>query len=348
MQRLQSLVSGGQLRIVYVVGVPRANTTILCRLLGMRLHGAVYEPAFPDRAFPETAYAHKILAAFDAIRLRLLDDRPVALAVKDLSALMTPAETEFALAHARHIVFAIREPASQYASLVRQLLTQFSLSQQMREFARMPWRSIMYGFHFGLRLPRYHRLASTQLGVGISQLRRMVATGSNLDSWRALVRQFEQAVEKVPADRLSVFDAGLSRLRPDLAEHQLDSIAATISPPISETASGIDFPSHPLVARDSAWVGEALTSKTLKRSHADPKLASPYRDFEQWRRRVAGALYPGYAKMFFHSTHRLRTKYLAEPGAPADATEATLDNLLQAEDANSALSLARERGTIVC
>lgn len=343
---LQQLATGGALRFVYILGVPRANTTVLCRLIGQRLHGAVYEPALPNTAFPAAAYSRKILAAYRAVRASVPRSEPVTLAIKDLSALMTDRQRDFALDLAAHVVFAIREPTLQHASYVRQLLAEFDASNRWKALARTPWETTMYGLHFGRRWPRYRRLSKQRFGIGWSEYRRMTAAGSNLDFWRSLAAHFVEAVRRLPEQRITVIDAGLSRLMPEAAEAQLDEITAAIAPHRRPGQDSLDIAGHSLMRSDSAWAAEAMSAKKLKGFTAPDEVRSPVEDFDEWLPRMAGALYPHYLQMFYHPTHRLRRRF-GELGAdlPEEA-RAPMGHLLEAADAVGAEALARQRGRI--
>ena len=63
--RLFALVDSGALRFVYVLGMARSSSTILCKLLGASLDGAVYEPATPAKLDRRLHYADTILKAYD-------------------------------------------------------------------------------------------------------------------------------------------------------------------------------------------------------------------------------------------------------------------------------------------
>ncbi|HUV32130.1 MAG TPA: hypothetical protein VMW31_01045 [Devosiaceae bacterium] len=343
---LQLLVNAGKLKFVYILGPPRANTTVLCRLLGRRLHGSVYEPAFPNTAFPTAAYGRKILGAYHAVRRRLPDGEPVALAIKDLSALMSGPERDFALDNAARVVFAIREPVLQHSSLVRQLLTEFSSGKHLPAFVKRPWETLMFGWHFGLRWPRYHRLAKQRLGIGWSQYQRMTAAGSNLDSWQVLAEHFAEARRRLPADRIAVIDAGLCRLMPAEAEAELDAIVAPIVPRVEPGAPPLDVAVHSMMNTRSPWVGEALTSQSFKAFRAPAKVKSPIGDFDEWLPEMAGALYPYYTEMFYHPAHRLRRRFIDRPIPVPDEAEPYLGHLLAARDAEDAIARARALGRI--
>ncbi len=75
--RLGQLVRSGELRFVYVLGLARSSSTIVCRLLGARLDGAVYEPATPAALGRRRHFARTILKAYDGARARIGSGRPV-------------------------------------------------------------------------------------------------------------------------------------------------------------------------------------------------------------------------------------------------------------------------------
>lgn len=345
LRELESLVGRGELKFVYVFGVPRANTTVLCRLLGRRLHGAVYEPALPNSAFPGAAYPRKILSAYRAVRANLPHGEPVTLAIKDMSALMGPAERDFALEHAAHAVFAIREPALQHSSYSRQMLAEFTARNRVRAFAITPWESLMYGVHFSRRWPRYRRLARERLGLGWSAFRRMTASGANLEFWDALAAHFAEANRRLPIERISVIDAGLSRLLPEAAEAELDAIVAPIAP-AQRLVAPLDFAGHTLMKTESAWAAEAMQAERLLGIGPQKAVRSPYPDFDAFLPRMAGALYPAYLELFYHPAHRLR-RHVISQGAPRPGdADALMGHLLEARDPAGALALARDRGRI--
>lgn len=335
----------GELRLIYVLGVPRANTTVLCRLIGRRLHGAVYEPALPNSAFPSSAYGAKILAAADLVRRQLPVGETAVLAVKDMSALMRPAERNFVLDHAAHLVFAIREPAAQHDSYARQMLMEFSAGNRLRAFLAAPWETTMYGLHFGRRLAAYRRLARERLGVGWQAFRRATAAGANIEFWQELSAHFTMALARVPAHRISVVDAGLSRLKPEAAEAELDSIAGPHLPD-TRVEQPVDYAGHTMMKSASPWAGEAMRAERILAAAPGPRAASPYEDFDSFLPRVAGSLYPIYLDLFFHPTHRLRGRFGSAPVSDWSSDEGEVLRRLVSSQRTEALLLARESGRI--
>lgn len=338
-------VSRGELRLIYVLGVPRANTTVLCRLLGRRVHGAVYEPALPNSAFPSTAYGVKILAAADLVRRQLPAGETAVLAVKDMSALMRPAERDFVLDHSAHVVFAIREPVAQHDSYARQMLMEFSAGNRLRAFLAAPWETTMYGLHFGKRLVAYRRLARERLGVDWQVFRRATSAGANIEFWQELSAHFAMALTRLPVHRISVIDAGLSRLEPEAAEAELDAIAGPHMPG-TRVERPVDYAGHTMMKSASPWAGEAMRAERMLAASPAPRAASPYKDFDSFLPKIAGSLYPIYLDLFFHPTHRLRSRFGSAPANGLSSDEGQVLHRLVSSQRAEALSLARESGRI--
>lgn len=345
LNELSRRIRQGELRLVYVLGVPRANTTVLCRLIGRRLHGAVYEPALPNSAFPGSAYGAKILAAANLVRAQLPAGDVAVLAVKDMSALMRPVERTFVLEHAEHLVFAIREPVAQHDSYARQMLVEFSAGNRLRAFVTAPWETTMYGLHFGKRLAAYRQLARKRLGVDWKVFRRATSAGANIEFWEELRAHFEAALARLPADRISVIDAGLSRLAPEAAEIELDAITASLAPQ-KRIGRPVDYAGHTMMKSASPWAGEAMRAERMLAAEPRRPAASPYKDFDEFLPKIAGTLYPIYLDLFFHPTHRLRANFGSAQSSSAGGAEGEVMHKLASAQRNEALSLARESGRI--
>lgn len=337
MTALQSLIGEGRLRFVYVLGVPRSNTTVICRLLGERLDGAVYEPAMPNSLDPNRHYAETILAAYRGGRAAA-GDRPSVLAVKDLDGFLTDRMFEIVLAGAEQLIFTVRDPLLQHASLSRQFVTEFSPLQRIRSTLRYPIEQALFLWQLLHWLPGYWRLARAELGGSLNPLRAGVA-GFNYSSWRAQAAHLERAKTRLDPDRIAIFDAGLMRLFPEKTNAELEAIAAAHAHP-EPGAPAAEISGHTRMRAESHWAEEARAGGDIKPLTADAlaMLGDPAAD--AFARRVADTLYPQYLSCFFDPLHRQR---IALRGAPLDAkVPRALRALLQADDADMAARHLRE------
>lgn len=332
---LERLVAAGRLRLVYVLGVPRSNTTVVCRLLGERLDGAVYEPAMPNSVNPRRHYARTILAAHHAARAGA-GDRPVVLAIKDLDGFVTDELFEFVLSAAEHLVFTIRDPLLQHASLSRQFVTEFSPLHRIRSTMRYPIEQTFFLWQLLEWLPRYWRLARAELGGGLNPLRAAVA-GFNYSSWRAQAAHLERARAKFEPRRITIFDAGLMRLFPDETNTELEAIAATYAS-VEAGPPSAEIPGHTRMRAESHWAEEARAGGEIKplTPNALTTLGDPAAD--AFARRVAATLYPQYLASFFDPLHRQRTAVRGKPvGAEIPGALGTLMEADSADDATRRL-----------
>lgn len=334
---LERLVAAGRLRLVYVLGVPRSNTTVVCRLLGERLDGAVYEPAMPNSVNPRRHYARTILAAYHAARAGA-GERPVVLAVKDLDGFVTEELFEFVLGATVHLIFTIRDPLLQHASLSRQFVTEFSPLHRIRSTMRYPVEQTLFLWQLLEWLPRYWRLARAELGGSLNPLRAAVA-GFNYSSWRAQAAHLERARARFAPERIAIFDAGLMRLYPHETNAELEAIAAAHAGAEPGLPSA-EIPGHTRMRAESHWAEEARAGGHIKPLTPDAlaTLGDPAAD--AFARRVADTLYPQYVASFFDPLHRQRTAVRGKP-AGAEIPEA-LRELMEADDANEAARRLRE------
>jgi hypothetical protein len=264
--RLRNLAASGELRFVYIIGVARSNSTIVCRMLGEQLDGAVYEPATPCSASPPRHFAEVILKAYRRARRKVPAGQPVALAIKDLSLFVDDDILAFVTSYAKHIVFTVREPRAQHASLSRQLYQEFAPMQRVDAVVRHPFEAFWMAWYFLVLGRRYVATAVEQFGRSAGRLHRLAIAGWNLTSWRNIAHQF-QANHKTP---VTVFDATQMRRDPNAAMLAMGAIAAN-----TKTANGsalIEVAGHSRMLRRSKWAAEALSSAAIK------PLATPERE----------------------------------------------------------------------
>ncbi|MEX0627673.1 MAG: hypothetical protein WEB63_10065 [Cucumibacter sp.] len=332
MTTLGTLAAAGKLRLLYVLGTPRSNSTVVCRLLGERLDGAVYEPAMPNSGNPLGHFAKLLLTAYSAAREKAGADRPIVLAVKDLDGFLTPEMSDFILVASAHIVFTIRDPALQYPSLSRQFVEEFSPLFRIRSTLRHPIEQNWFLWHMLRWLPRFWGLTRDELGPG-QNLLRAAAAGFNYASWLGQADHLESARIALAAERITILDASLSRLYPRETTGMLASIAdACAAAPVQSESR--EFAGHSRMAANSHWANEARAGGDIKplsldagRRFDDPAAAA-------FAAKVSASLYPQYLSAFFDPSHR----QLAEarqrglpPGAPA-----SLRLLVEASDSAEA------------
>lgn len=300
MAEINSLAESGELRLVYVLGVPRSNSTVVCRLIGEELDGTIYEPAMPSSADPLRHYARLIRRAYDVARARA-GGRRVVLAVKDLDGFVTDEMFEFILNAADHVVFTIRDPAAQYPSLSRQFVEEFSPLYRIRSTLRHPIEQNFFLWHMIRWMPRFWRMTREELGAGENML-RAGAAGFNYASWRDQARHIEGVRRALGDSRSTILDAGLSRLFPQETNEELADIAKQFAagPPAAAT----EIAGHSRMERNSHWADEARAGGKLKplgRSDGKP-FTDP--DAIEFARRVSATLYPQYLKTFYDPLHR--------------------------------------------
>ncbi len=288
--RLKGLTASGQLRFVYVIGVARSNSTVICRMLGARLDGAVYEPAMPSSPNPERHFSRTILKAYDHARRKVPEGQPVVLAIKDIALFITEPVLGFIRAHAEHVVLTIRDPASQHASLVNQFKREFSIRHRVVAFWRHPVEVMTMGFDLMGRSKGF--IAAMKELVGLDRVRpldiaQLVVGGWNLESWRSIGRQARQ-LGGPSGPGVTVLDAALMRQQPAETMMALEAIATAIRP--AGTASTLEVAGHSRMRTDSTWVAEARTSSGIKPAAAAPK-RDPLTAIEQ---RLVALLHPNY------------------------------------------------------
>ncbi len=267
--RLSRLVESGQLRFVYVIGVARSSSTILCKMLGAALDGAVYEPATPAAFNRQRHFAATILKAYDRARRQIGPGRPVALAIKDLSLFVDDPAFVSIMTRAAHVVFSIRHPVAQQASLKRQLAQEFSPLQRVDAVLRYPFEALWMAWYFLIYGRRFVREASALLGYAFVRLPRLAMAGWNLESWRNMEAQIE-ALGAVP---ITVLDADELRRNPQATETLLAAIAASIAP--AGQRSAIEVPGHSRMLPRSKWAAEALASDGIKPAESPTPVPSP-------------------------------------------------------------------------
>ncbi|HUV32131.1 MAG TPA: hypothetical protein VMW31_01050 [Devosiaceae bacterium] len=327
---LCDLAAAGRLRLVYVLGVPRSNTTIVCRLLGRRLDGAVYEPAMPSARTPLRHYARAIKSVYAAARAAIPDDRPVVLAVKDLDGFLNDEMFGFALAASCHMVFTTRDPALQYLSLERQFAKEFSPLHRVRSSLRHPVEQHWFFMHALRWLPRFWRLARAELGGGLNPLRTAVA-GFGYSSWRLQAGHIARARAALGAESMTIFDAGLMRLFPAEANSALDAIAAACARSALGTELSdigpLELESHSRMAANSHWARQARAGGGIAPLSAAGDLPASASS-AAFARKVSASLYPQYVQTFFDPANRQLEAVRQRP-IPRDAPPG-LRTLLQA------------------
>jgi hypothetical protein len=274
--RLRGLVTSGDLRFVYVIGVARSNSTIVCRLLGQTLDGAVYEPATPAARDRARHYAATILGAYDAVRRRIGRGRPVTLAIKDLSLFLDDRAFDFAAAHAVHLVFTVREPAAAHASLMQQFRHEFRPLQRVDAVLRQPFEAYWMAWYFLVYGRRFLALGRDSAAGEAVPLHRLAMAGWSIESWRLMARQFA-ALGAAP-ERASVLDATEMRRTPERAKAALAAIAARLGAPPG--AAPVEVAGHSRMRRRSSWAAEALGSAGIKPLAQSPNPVPALGDFE--------------------------------------------------------------------
>ena len=202
--RLATLCEGGDLRFVYVVGVARSNSTVVCKVLGDRLDGAVYEPATPVAVHLHNHYARTILKAYDAARAGKPEREPVLLAIKDLSLFIDDEIFALVLRYAAHIVFTVRDPLTQYPSLVKQFKTEFSLRNRIDALVRWPVETCLLGYYMLTLGTGYFVNASRAFGFSLAEVAAAADCGvepHELAERRRAVRQGAGKARRGAGDR---------------------------------------------------------------------------------------------------------------------------------------------------
>ena len=329
--RLATLCEGGDLRFVYVVGVARSNSTVVCKVLGDRLDGAVYEPATPVAVHLHNHYARTILKAYDAARAGKPEREPVLLAIKDLSLFIDDEIFALVLRYAAHIVFTVRDPLTQYPSLVKQFKTEFSLRNRIDALVRWPVETCLLGYYMLTLGTGYFVNASRAFGFSFAKSLLLPIAGWNLTSWRNVVAQFDKARAKLGTARVTVLDAGLMRLLPDAATEELDAIARELRGDRAKTATPVDLAAHSRMFPDSAWADEARRSSAIKPLSGGSTARRPQDAFEE---KLLAGFYPDYGHLFFDATNTLLPMARSEAAQPSAAQ---FSHLLDEDSAQGAL-----------
>ena len=329
--RLAALCEGGDLRFVYIVGVARSNSTVVCKVLGDRLDGAVYEPATPVAVHLHNHYARTILKAYDAARSGKAERDPVLLAIKDLSLFIDDEVFALVLRYAAHIVFTVRDPLTQHPSLVKQFKTEFSLRNRINALVRWPVETCLLGYYMLTLGTGYFADASRAFGVSVAKLLLLPIAGWTLTSWQNVVAQFDKARAKLGAARVTVLDAGLMRLLPEAATQELDAIAREMRGERPKTTTPVDLAAHSRMFPDSAWADEARRSSTIKPLSGGNTPRRPKDTFEE---SLLAEFYPDYGHLFFDATNTLLP--MARSGV-AQAGAEQFSHLLDEDSAQGAL-----------
>ncbi|MEO6396077.1 MAG: hypothetical protein ABIO40_09235 [Devosia sp.] len=293
LSRLHTLLESGELRLVHVIGVARSNSTLVCRLLGQQLDGAVYEPAVPSSIDPATNFARVILRAYS--RARRTRPVPIVLAVKDISLFLTETQMALIARHAAHVVFTIRDPASAHASLVRQLQHEFNFWQRVDATVRQPFESLWMFISFLHSLPKFANFARTALpGIKMGLYRAGMA-GWSLISWDRLMAQFAA----IDPTRITVLDAAEMRRQPEAAAAELGRIARRLMPAGRQPM--IELAAHTRMAPRSKWAAEARASAFIKPAASAVAPAS-----EPLIRAIAARADPAYRALLDSAANPLR------------------------------------------
>jgi hypothetical protein len=336
--KLQSLVSAGELRMLYIIGVPRSNTTVLGRILGRHLDGAVLEPAVPNTARPLRTYAERILEAFETARQTSGRRGPVTLAVKDISNFLGEPMLEFILTASAHIVFAIREPAAQYQSLARRMSMELESPDRYKRSMQTPAESFWMAVHFTRMWPDAWRQAPKRTDGGPRGYRRATASGTDVACWRALTRQFDAAATARKPDEITVIDAGLSRLFPDLAAAELATIAAGVSSEETLAAAGVEVAANSMMEASSHWATQAHAADRILPMPAKGESGLPRTGLDHWLNQIMRELDPHYVRLFYDPAHRLLQRVRGAAAEPVPARNEALEVLLSAPGPDEALS----------
>ncbi|WP_035872521.1 hypothetical protein [Cucumibacter marinus] len=302
---LQSLVTSGRLRIAYVLAVPRSNSTLVCRLLGARLDGAVYEPAMPNSRDPMEHYGRTILTAYEQARARIEEDRPVTLVVKDLDGFIEQGHLDFIAENAHEVIFTIRDPGPQHLSLVNQFIHEFSPLQRLYAHTRYPVEHFWFTIHTLSWVKRYWRLAGRELGNIWRHPWRAAVAGFNFSSWRNQSNHLETLRERLGKDRITIFDAGVMRLMPKETEQMIDDIAHRLSNHAHPPGEILEVAGHSRMKRGSKWAAEARSAHAVKPFRPDRQGVGRARP-NAYALAVADALYPQYLDTFFDPAHTQR------------------------------------------
>jgi hypothetical protein len=335
--KLQSLVSAGELRMLYIIGVPRSNTTVLGRILGRHLDGAVLEPAVPNTARPLRTYAARILEAFEAARRTADRHGPVTLAVKDISNFLSAPMLDFIVAASAHIVFAIREPAAQYQSLARRMSMELESPDRLKRSLQTPAESFWMAVHFTRMWPGAWRQAPRRTDGGPRGYRRATASGTDVACWRALTRQFDSVAAARRPDERTVIDAGLSRLFPELAATELASLAAGVSAEETLAAAGVEIAANSMMQESSHWATKAHAADRILPMPERGESGLPRSGLDHWLNQIMRELDPHYVRLFYDPAHRLLRR-VRDAAEPVPVRNEALEVMLKATSPAAALS----------
>lgn len=336
--KLQSLVSAGELRMLYIIGVPRSNTTVLGRILGRHLDGAVLEPAVPNTARPLRTYAERILEAFEAARRTSRHEGPIALAVKDISNFLSAPMLDFILTESAHVVFAIREPATQYQSLARRMSMELESPDRYKRSLQTPAESFWMAVHFTRMWPDAWRQAPKRTDGGPRGYRRATASGTDVACWRALTGQFAAASARRRPEEITVIDAGLSRLFPDLAGAELATVAASVRSKEALTAAGVEVAANSMMEASSHWATQAHAADRILPMPPEGESGLPRSELDHWLNQIMRELDPHYVRLFYDPAHRLLQRVHSAAAESAPARNEALEVMLSAANPDEALS----------
>lgn len=260
---LRDLVGSGRLKLVYVLGIARSNSTLVAHLLGNQLDGVVLEPAMPRAFRLERHYAGTIIKAYGQARRVVPEDRPVTLVVKDLSQFPSAAMLDFIYASSAHIVFTVREPAAQHRSLVNQFAQEFGVLHRIKDLARHPVEVSIMSWYLLTLGARYARQAAEQLGWSWSRLHALAMAGWTIENWTTIGEQHASALTRLGVDRVTLLDASAMRREPSRAAQVLAAIADSVrSGP--RAANPVHVAGHSRMTAGSRWASEALNSRSIK------------------------------------------------------------------------------------
>ncbi|MEQ1770710.1 MAG: hypothetical protein ABL879_12815 [Devosia sp.] len=297
---LTRLLESGDLRLVYVLGVARSNTTLVVRLLGEQLDGAVYEPTVPATLDPVGHFAHTVLRAYR--KARATRSGTVTLAVKDISLFIEPSVEAFIAERASHVVITVRDPAEAHASLVKQFRHEFGFWQRFDAVVRQPFEALFMFIAFLFLVPRYGNLARSALPDTSAGRYRMAMAGWSLESWNKLTRQ----VAAIPPGRLTVLDARQMRNEPALAAAALTAIARSLMP--AGRKPMIEVAAHSRMSSRSKWAAEARASAGIKPTNASAPVEAP----DDVAAAVAAKSMPQYRALIDSAANPLRVGNTAE------------------------------------
>lgn len=331
---LSGLLRRGDLRLVYVLGVPRSNSTLVCRMLARDMDAAIYEPALPASARPEARHAELILRTFRRVKGKSTD--PVTMTVKDIACFVSPRMEDLLLEHAHQVVFTIRDPLAQHRSFAERMRAEFRVWQRVKQVARRPFMSLFYFVHLLHIWPQMVWASRDAFPPVPGQIMRAMVAAMNQASWRALSRQFAKVGGGHASNRVDVLDAGVSRLVPERAEEILTEVSARAAAGSRTGVAPLEVAAHALMNANSHWAEEARRSDRVKPISAGEEALPCIPD--AWTERVVAALYPDYGNLFFAPEHVMRADLDRMETRPGFAQ---LAHLATARDTCDALAALR-------